>query len=292
MKILLTGINGQVGYELMRTLTTLGNIHAPNRRELDLSDADSIRNKVREVAPDLIVNPAAFTAVDKAEESPELAMAINGIAPGILAEEAKALDAAIIHYSTDYVFDGQKKAPYIEDDTPNPINEYGRSKLAGEEAIRAVDCRHLILRTSWVYSNRGSNFLLTMLRLAHQREELGVVNDQVGSPTWSRMLAEITAQILAQQVSHDKEQLLGPCSGTYHATSTGSTSWYNFAKSIFEMDPNKSDQTLTTLTPIASENYPTPAIRPKHSVMSTNKIQQTFNLRLPDWSESLSLALS
>jgi dTDP-4-dehydrorhamnose reductase len=189
-RILLTGKNGQVGWELQRTLATLGEVVTLDRQDLDLADPDSIRRVVREHKPNLIVNAAAYTAVDKAEEESDLAMVINGTAPGILAEEAKRLSAAIIHYSTDYVFDGSKNTPYTEEDAPNPLNVYGRTKLAGERAIQAVGAPYLILRTSWVYGMRGKNFLLTILRLARERNEIKVVNDQIGAPTWSRIIAQ------------------------------------------------------------------------------------------------------
>ena len=196
-RILVTGRNGQVGFELQRNLAGRGQVVAVGRDEMDLSDPDAIRRVVREAKPDLIVNAAAYTAVDQAESEPELALAINGVAPGILAEEAKRLGVALIHYSTDYVFDGSKAAPYTEEDEPRPINVYGRTKLAGERAIQAVDVPHLILRTSWVYSARGKNFLLTILRLAREREELSIVDDQIGAPTWSRAIAMATGGILA-----------------------------------------------------------------------------------------------
>ena len=197
-KILLTGKNGQVGWELERSLQPLGQVIAFDRSGLDLASPDSIRAVIREVKPELIVNPAAYTAVDKAESEPDLAMAVNGVAPGIIAEEAKRLGAALIHYSTDYVFDGTKAEPYTEDDVPKPINVYGKTKLAGEQAVQAIGVPHLIFRTSWVYGMRGKNFLLTILRMAKEKDELRIVDDQFGAPTWSRMIAETTAQVLAQ----------------------------------------------------------------------------------------------
>ena len=198
MRILVTGANGQVGWELQRTLQTLGDVVACDRGTLDLSDPDSIRGKVREIRPDVIVNAGAYTAVDRAESEPELAMAVNGVAPGVLAEEAKQLGALLLHYSTDYVFDGTKAEPYLESDAPNPVSVYGSSKLAGEKAVEAVGGAYLIFRTSWVYGGRGKNFLLTMLRLAGEREELRVVDDQFGAPTWCRTIAEATAQVVAK----------------------------------------------------------------------------------------------
>lgn len=197
-RILLIGKNGQVAWELQRTLATLGEIITVGREQLDVANAASIRQVIRETKPQIIVNATAYTAVDKAEAEPELAMQVNGVAPGIMAEEAKRLDALLVHYSTDYVFDGTKQGAYVEEDVPNPLSVYGKTKLAGEQAIQATGAKHLILRTSWVYGARGKNFLLTILRLAKERPELKIVDDQIGAPTWSRMIAEATAQILAQ----------------------------------------------------------------------------------------------
>ena len=310
MKILLTGKNGQVGWELQRTLATLGKIIPVDRNQLDLSNPDSIRTVIREAKPDLIVNAAAYTAVDKAESEPELAMAINGIAPGIMAEEAKRLNAAIIHYSTDYVFDGAKTSPYVEDDAPNPINVYGKTKLAGEQAIQAAEVPYLILRTSWVYGARGKNFLLTILRLAKERDELKIVDDQIGAPTWSRMIAEATGQILAQCFSPLIDDLSGPSghrkpefhksrvtafsrltdvSGVYHLTSGGQTSWYGFAKAILECAPPLMPH--PSLKPIPTSEYPLPAVRPKNSAISNDRLLQTFGIALPDWNYALRLCL-
>ena len=219
-RILVTGRNGQVGFELQRRLARLGRVTAAGRDEMDLADPDSIRNMLRNTAPNLIVNAAAYTAVDQAESEPELVLAINGVAPGILAEEAKRLGAALIHYSSDYVFDGSKTAPYTEDDAPRPISAYGRSKLAGEQAIQSVDVPHLILRTSWVYGARGKNFLLTILRLAKEREELAVVDDQVGAPTWCQVIAAATGGIL-QDLGYGQARFRDACDakrGIYNLT--------------------------------------------------------------------------
>ncbi|BAZ22462.1 dTDP-4-dehydrorhamnose reductase [Kalymmatonema gypsitolerans NIES-4073] len=297
MRILLTGSTGQVGWELQRTLMTIGEV-IPVGRELsssglfiDLSQPDTIRHVIREVQPDLIVNPAAYTAVDKAESEPELAMAVNGTAPGVIAEEAKHLGAGIVHYSTDYVFNGNHTTPYTEQDEPEPQNIYGKTKLAGEKALQAVGVPYLILRTSWVYSLRGKNFLLTMLKLAREREEIRVVADQVGAPTWSRMIAESTAQIL----SHGTQDLIGflrSNSGIYNLTATGQTSWYGFAKAIFELDSKRNEHKLKKLVAIPSEQYPTPAKRPAYSSLDTQKIFSTFKLALPSWQRNLELVLS
>jgi dTDP-4-dehydrorhamnose reductase len=297
MKILLTGVNGQVGWELRRSLMTLGTVIPASREggngilRLDLSQPESLREVIREVQPQLIVNAAAYTAVDRAEREPEQAMTVNGIAPGVLAEEAKRCGAAMIHYSTDYVFDGTKPAPYVETDRPQPLNVYGQTKLAGEQAIQAVGGPHLILRTSWVYGLRGKNFLLTMLKLAREREELKVVNDQVGAPTWCYTIAQVTAQIVAQGVGNGREWV-DQKSGIYHLTATGETSWYGFAQRIFELTDGLEERALKTLLPIGSAFYPSPVQRPDYSLLGTNKLEQTFGLRLPRWDEALLIGLS
>ncbi|MDF5717921.1 MAG: dTDP-4-dehydrorhamnose reductase [Rhizonema sp. NSF051] len=294
--ILLTGSTGQVGWELQRTLMSLGEVIIAGREvsspglRMDLAQPDTIRHVIREVQPDLIVNPAAYTAVDKAETEPDLAMAVNGTAPGVIAEEAKLVGAGVIHYSTDYVFNGSQAKPYTEEDEPDPQNIYGKTKLAGEKAIQAVDVPHLILRTSWVYGLRGKNFLLTMLKLGREREELKVVDDQVGAPTWSRMIAESTAQILSQG-TQDTISFLSSNSGIYHITATNQTSWYGFAKAIFEHDSNPSQHKLKKLVPISSDQYPTPAKRPAYSSLDTGKISRIFGLALPSWQINLELVL-
>ena len=297
--ILLIGNNGQVGWELQRTLATLGNVMVADqvntRLALNLADPDSIRSVVREVAPDLIVNAAAYTAVDKAEEEPELAMTVNGTAPGILAEEAKQGGAALIHYSTDYVFDGSADSPYSEKDQPNPINVYGRTKLAGDQAIEGVGGSYLILRTSWVYGARGQNFFLTMLRLAKERESLKIVDDQIGSPTWCRMIAECTAQILASAPvldgNLDIKAHLADHAGVYNLTSSGSTSWYGFARAILDMTATGKQRKLHELLPIPTSEYPVPAPRPIYSVLSGDKLRDTFGLVMPEWQEALELCV-
>lgn len=290
--ILLTGASGQVGWELRRTLAPLGKVVAPSSAELNLADPDSIRRVVREIRPHLIVNPAAYTAVDRAESEPELAMAVNGTAPGILAEEAKRMHAMLVHYSTDYVFDGSKPGPYRETDPVNPVSSYGRSKLAGEEAMRAVGVPHLILRTSWVYGMRGKNFVLTILRLANERHALDVVNDQIGSPTWSRMIAGTSALILA----HDD---LESASGIYHLSCAGSTSWHGVACAVIEEYRARREAAgwpvlrlqLQNIAPIATDQYPTAAKRPANSVLDNSKLAKVFGLELPDWQNCLQMAL-
>jgi dTDP-4-dehydrorhamnose reductase len=287
--ILLTGMNGQVGWELQRTLAPLGRVVALDAEDLDLADARAIRRKVREVQPHIIVNPAAYTAVDKAESEPELAMAINGIAPGVFAEEARALDALLVHYSTDYVFDGRKDGPYVEDDAPNPLGVYGRTKLAGEEAVRAAGCRHLILRTSWVYGARGKNFLLTILKLAKERSELRIVDDQIGAPTWSRTLGEVTAQMLAQLHAPGRAPSeLQKLYGTYHLTSEGAVSWYGFTAEILCQANARPEPALH---PIPTRDYPTPAVRPANSRLSCDRLLNTFGLSGGDWQDNLRLCL-
>ena len=292
MTILLTGGTGQVGWELQRTLAPLGRVVAPLRAELDLTRPDSLRAAVRGAGPGLIVNAAAHTAVDQAESEPELAMALNGEAPGILAEEAKRLGIPLVHYSTDYVFDGRKAQPYAESDAPNPVSVYGRTKLAGERAIQAVGAAHLILRTSWVYGARGKNFMRTILRLAREREQLNLVNDQIGAPTWSRLIAEATAAVLARHIDPVQGMTLGERGGLYHLTCAGSTSWFGFASAIADGDPDRQAQKLRTLAPIPTSGYPTPARRPANSRLDCAALRQVFGIALPDWADALQLVLA
>lgn len=283
MKILITGKNGQVGWELQRAMASLGEAVAVDRSILDLTNPDSIRALVREVKPQLIVNSAAHTAVDKAESEPDVAQAVNGVAPGVMAEEAKQLGATLIHYSTDYVFDGTKNGSYVEDDPACPLSVYGKTKLAGEDAIRAVGVSHLILRTSWVYGIRGKNFLLTILRLAKERDELKIVSDQIGAPTWSRMIAETTAQIVAQRVRN-----LPDLTGVYNFSAAGATSWHGFADAIVQ---SSGLDKRPRLLPIPSSEYPLPAPRPKNSVFSNDKLRREFGVAMPDWQLCLELAM-
>ena len=279
MRILLTGCAGQLGRELKRSLCCLGDVIACDRQEFDLADPDALRDAVRDAAPAVIVNAAAHTAVDKAESEPELAMAINAIAPGVLAEEAKRLGALLIHYSTDYVFDGTKPAPYTEDDSPAPLSVYGRSKREGELAIAAADGRHLIFRTSWVYGLHGANFMKTMLRLGKERDELRVVGDQIGAPTWSRHLADATALIVARR---DATQ------GLYHLAAAGETSWHGYAEAIFAEARRAG---LLNKSPvvhrITSADYPLPAARPANSRLDCSRFRRDFDLTLPDWRTGL-----
>ena len=285
-RILLTGANGQVGWELRRTLGALGEVVALDSRTMDLSKAEAVRDTVRAIAPAIIVNPAAYTAVDKAESEPERAHAVNAVAPGVLAEEAARLGALLVHYSTDYVFDGTGEAPWREDDATGPLNVYGATKLAGEQAIAAAGCRHLIFRTSWVYGARGSNFLLTMRRLMRERPELKIVADQIGAPTWCRDLAEATAQVLAQVRGEDESRW-----GVYHMTNAGETSWHGFAEAIQALDEFDETATPARLLPIPGSDYPTPARRPLNSRLDNDRLEQAFGLRLRNWREALALCM-
>lgn len=282
-RILLIGCNGQVGWELVRTLAPLAEVVAVDHPGIDLADADSLRSWIGKVQPGVIVNAAAHTAVDKAESEPDRAQALNATGPGILAQAAQAAQAWLVHYSTDYVFDGTASAPYTESAEPNPLSTYGRSKLAGDEAIRRSGCNHLIFRLCWVYGARGHNFLRTMIGLAREREELRVVSDQFGSPTWSRMIAEATAQALARVLCST-----GPdrFSGTYHLAASGHTTWHGFAESIVQALPEHGRK-CRRVTPIRTSEYPLPAKRPAWSALDCTKLERTFGLRLPDWRESL-----
>ncbi len=279
MKILLTGKQGQIGWELVRSLEPVGEVISFDHASLDLADPDQITARVREVKPELIVNAAAYTAVDRAEDEPELAMQINAVAPGILGEQARRLDAALIHYSTDYVFDGTQSTPYLETDPPNPVNAYGRSKLEGERAILAAGCRHLILRTSWVYGARGKNFVLTILRLAHERSELRVVDDQVGAPTWCRDVATATARLA-------KQAAVGSIRGLYHLTAKGTISWCGFAREILKLRGID-----VPVRAISTDEYPTRAKRPASSVLSSAALSAGWKVALPEWRISLANCL-
>lgn len=284
MRVLLTGATGQVGYELERSLQGLGEIVAVDRKRMDLADLDQVREVVRAVKPGLIVNPAAYTAVDKAEAEPALAHRINAQAPAVLAAEARLLGAAMVHFSTDYVFDGSKAGAYVETDAPNPVNVYGQTKLEGERAIADAGIPHLILRTSWVYGMRGKNFLLTMLRLARERDELRIVCDQHGAPTWSRTIADTTALVLAQACMGGGAWWKDH-GGTYHLSSQGRTSWCGFTEAIVE-----AAQLPCRVTPITSSEYPTPARRPLNSVLDSSKMMSLC--RLPQWRDALKLCLN
>jgi dTDP-4-dehydrorhamnose reductase len=286
-RILVIGRIGQVGWELRRTLAPLGVLICIDYPEIDLTNADSARKWVRETKPALVINAAAYTAVDKAESESERCHQINGVAPGILAEEAKKLGALMVHYSTDYVYDGSKTEPYVETDAPNPLGSYGRAKLAGDQAIIASGAEYLIFRLCWVYGARGQNFMLTMMRLAREREKLRIVNDQTGCPTWSRMIAGTTALALKQVPASPERARF---KGIYHLAASGQTTWHGFAEAIIGSMPEV-DRRCRTIEAITTAEYPTPARRPAYSVLSCEKLLRTFGLQLPDWQESLNQVL-
>jgi dTDP-4-dehydrorhamnose reductase len=303
-RILLTGKNGQVGAELATLLPDLGEVTAFDRQQLNLSNPEQIRRAIRNVKPTVIVNAAAYTSVDQAEKEEKQAHIVNVEAPALMAEEAKKIGAILVHYSTDYVFDGSRSVPYDETDRPNPINVYGKTKLAGEEAIRAVGVPHLIFRSAWVYGRRGRNFLLTILRLATEREELRIVRDQFGSPTWSREIAKGTARVLIQ-LSQQGQEAISRLGGTYHLTAAGKTTWFEFATAILERASQMPQGVnwfvaatgghplvVRRITPIATEDYPTPARRPAFSVLSNYRLKQKFGLELPDWRAQLASAFA
>jgi len=291
MKILLFGKNGQVGWELNRSLQPLGEVFALGREEADFSNPESLRDIVREIKPDIIVNAVAYTAVDKAEAEEEHAATVNSVAPGVLAEEAFRINALLIHYSTDYVFDGSKKSSYLEADEPCPLNVYGRTKLAGEQAIQASGCDYLIFRTSWVYASRGHNFLLTILKLAKERDELSIVADQIGSPTSARLIAETTA--LCMQQSIEEKQVGAFSSGLYHLTTSGCTSWHGFSEEIVNVARSTLDLQLKvkSIKAIPTANYPTPANRPMNSQLALNKLKNKFGVEMPGWQKALELCV-
>jgi len=281
-KILLTGATGQVGWELSRALAPLGGLITPDSTEFNLAEPESLRKNIREWKPDIIVNPAAYTAVDQAEREHDLVFRVNADSPKVLAEEAERLNIPMIHYSTDYVFDGEKGEPYRESDETRPLNIYGESKLQGEMAIQNIVEQHIILRTSWIYSLRGSNFLTTMLRLFKEKDEISVVNDQIGAPTWSRMVAEVTSIIMSQL--HQKENGWG----LYHLSASGESSWYHFVKEIKRVEDEKRKFSINA---ISSEQYVTAAIRPKNSLLNSRKLSQQWNVKLPRWDVSLKQCL-
>ena len=298
-RILITGECGQVGEALIRTLAPYGEIVAPTLEAFDLTDTEAIRRLMREVRPRWVVNAAAHTAVDKAESEPELAFAINATAPRILAEEAKDIGAVVVHYSTDYIFDGSKPTPYVESDPANPLNVYGRSKLAGEMALSASGAAYFTFRTSWVYGATGNNFVRSMLRLAREREHLRIVADQHGGPTWSFELARMTADVigqmerLAEQKACSLSEAVLPLSGVYHATGSGETTWCGFAaQAIAELQKHEPGTKLASVEPIPTSEYPTPAKRPLNSMLDCSKLARVFGWRMPDWRDSLSLVVA
>jgi dTDP-4-dehydrorhamnose reductase len=293
MRILLLGSTGQVGWELQRSLAILGDITTLNRHSEnglcgDLSQPEKLAESVRQLAPDVIVNAAAYTAVDQAESEPELAKTINANAPAVLAAEARLLDAWLVHYSTDYVFDGSGKRPWNETDPAAPINVYGRTKWEGEQAIQQSGCQHLIFRTSWVYSARGHNFLRSILRLATERDSIQVINDQYGAPTGAELIADITAMVLMRCVSEDKD------GGLYHLAASGETTWHAFARHVIATARDAGWQVRVkdeAIEPITTDDYPTPARRPLNSRLDTSRLQTTFGIHMPDWQAGVDRAL-
>ncbi|WP_420240097.1 dTDP-4-dehydrorhamnose reductase (plasmid) [Telmatobacter bradus] len=289
-KILIFGRTGQVGWELAHKLCCLGDVVSVEYPEVDFTRPETLRVAVAEHRPAVIVNAAAYTAVDKAEEEEEKALAINGTAPGVLAEEAKKLGALLVHYSTDYVFNGSGSAAWTEENSPAPLNAYGRTKLAGDQAIATTGCNHLIFRTSWVYGARGNNFLLTMLKLAQTRPELSIVSDQIGAPTTSECIAQATADVLSQVLAPSGKGIDGR-SGVYNLTNGGETSWFGFAEEIFSLSAQKLSTPTPKLTPIPTEKFPRPAERPRNSRLCPEKLAATFGVRLPEWGNGLGLVL-
>ncbi len=291
-KIVILGANGQVGYELQRSLLPLGEVIALDRTQADLTQLDNLKQTLIDLKPNVIVNAAAYTAVDKAEEEQDLAMLINGEALKVIAEATKQLNALLIHYSTDYVFDGTKTEPYTEDDTPNPINVYGKTKLAGENAVIGSGCDYLLFRTSWVYSLHGHNFLKTILRFAQEREELSIVDDQIGRPTWARSIADVTVKCISQALDRIKENHF--TSDLYHLSSQGDTSWYGFALEIIEQTRQKMlyNLRLKKLAPISTDQYPTLAKRPANSRLCADKLENDYNVLLPNWQHALTACIS
>lgn len=287
MRILLLGKNGQLGWELQRCLQPLGEVVAVDYPEIDLGAPGSLRPLIQQLNPQILLNATAYTAVDRAETEPDLAMQINAIAPAIMAEACLARDCILIHYSTDYVFDGTKGSPYTEDDVPHPLNQYGYSKWKGEQAIQEVGGLYLIFRTAWVYSLRGDSFVRKVLQWSRQQETLRVVDDQISNPTWARMLAEITSLLLARY-SVDE---LAESKGLYHLAGDGCCSRYDWAKAILELEPSPADQIARQILPASSADFPTPAQRPLLSALNCERFVSVFSLRLPPWKEALKLAL-
>jgi dTDP-4-dehydrorhamnose reductase len=291
MNIVLFGKNGQLGWEFQRILPIFGDVVALDREELDLCDLPTVQRTLGELEPGLIINASAYTDVDGAENEPELAMKINALAPGVMAETSRALGAVFIHYSTDYVFDGEKNTPYTESDAANPLNMYGKSKFMGEENIKQAGDAYLILRTSWVYSLRGNSFVNKVLGWARKNSTLKIVNDQISNPTWARMLSETTSLLLAQNQGSLYEKIRER-RGTYHLAGSGYTSRYEWAKHILASDPNRSEQTVQAIEPARSGEFPTPALRPLFSALDCTHFERTFGLRLPAWDRALELALA
>ncbi len=290
-RILLLGKNGQLGWELERTLASIGSVTAIDYPDVDFMDESALRLAVRAAAPQLVINAAAYTDVDRAESETQRANAINASAPGILAEEAKRLGAGMIHYSTDYVFDGRKGSPYSEVDRPNPLNVYGASKLAGDQAVQSADGAYLIFRTAWVYSRRGNTFVNKVLEWSRQRETLRVVDDQISNPTWARHLAEWTTSVLAQGVE-DLVPWLIEHKGLYHLAGGGYASRLAWAKAVLELDPQRDRQVVREVIAATTVEFPTPAQRPLFSALDCGRFTEVFGLQLVDWRDGLRLCLT
>jgi dTDP-4-dehydrorhamnose reductase len=299
IRILLTGTSGQVGGDLLPLLQPFGSVLAPTRSDLDLGDARGIRDFIRRIKPDWIINPAAYTAVDKAESEPELAFAINAEAPRVIGDTAAELGIPVIHFSTDYVYNGAGASPWLESDEPGPLGVYGASKLAGERALASSGAAHLIFRTSWVYSSRGKNFLLTILRLAQEREELRIVGDQHGAPTWSRDLARMVVHVintifgLAATRRTSVEQAVRAVQGVYNAADSGEITWIGFAREVLHLfGAAFPEAKLARLVPIPSTEYPTPAKRPANSRLDCSRLKNVFGFIMPDWQQSVSAVMA
>lgn len=297
VRILLTGASGQVGGDLLQLLP-VGSVIAPGRSDLDLRDAESVKKFIRKVKPEWIINPAAYTAVDKAESEPEHAYAINADAPRAMGEAAAELGIPVIHFSTDYVFDGSGTRPWVEDDLTGPLGVYGASKLAGEEALAESGAAHLMFRTSWVYSSRGKNFLRTILHLAQERPELRIVNDQHGAPTWSRDLAKLVIHVMEEVTertanSGPVQDAVRSVQGVYHSADSGETTWFGFAREFLRLAATtRPEVRLARLVPIASTEYPTPARRPSNSRLDCSRLQRVFGFTMPAWEESAAAVIA
>jgi dTDP-4-dehydrorhamnose reductase len=290
MRILLFGNKGQLGWELERTLAPLGELNTCDYPDVDLVDVNLIRQVIRECHPNVLVNATAYTAVDRAESEPDLAQAVNAAAPAVMAEEASRVGSAFIHFSTDYVFDGLKGSPYLETDPPNPLSVYGRSKLAGEQAVQQVGGAYLVLRTSWVYSLRGDSFVTKVLRWAHSKPPLRLVTDQISGPTWARMLAEVTTQLITLG-RYDMQAWFSQHHGLYHLAGSGFCSRLEWGLQVMKLDPLREEQTVPEVQPARTSEFPTPARRPLFSALNCDQFTNTFQLRLPDWQHALKLAM-
>lgn len=290
MKILLIGCNGQLGWELQRACMTLGQVMALDYPQIDIRQSSALRELIRLTRPDVLLNPAAYTNVEKAESDREAAVEVNARAPGVMAEEMKKLGGVFIHYSTDYVFDGKKNAPYVETDDPNPLNEYGSSKLAGEQAVQAAGGVALIFRTSWVYSLRVGGFVNKVLQWSRQQQVMRVVDDQTGSPTWARMLAEATAMVIARG-GNDVRGFLHGREGIYHLAGSGAASRFEWAREVIARDPAKAEQVVRELLPAKSDEFPSQVTRPAYSALDCSRFENTFGIPVPDWKLGIKLAL-